>query len=195
MIPFRAMTTLLRVLVLFIAASLSASAMPKAREEAIFVFENRKLTIAVPAGFECLATKDETGTMIVKLASAKEKVSGEVKFLPDPDNQFLSSRARKDLMNEMFFDYVESSTEKAMRFEELEPQVGGGTYCVFTDASLVGKTPLPPGQSLHLTAGLKAWPGVVAVFRVFSNDITSSEYQAVLKLIREGVQEKPVPLK
>ena len=60
MIPFRAMTTLLRVLVLFIAASLSASAMPKAREEAIFVFENRKLTIAVPAGFECLATKDET---------------------------------------------------------------------------------------------------------------------------------------
>ena len=189
------MKTSLWVLFLLPATTLVAGVELKSRQETILLFENRRLTIALPDGFECVPGKDESGMITLKLADQKEKVSGEVKFLPDPEGRFTNARARKDLMNEMFFDYVGSSSEKAMQFEELDPRVGAGTYCVFTDSSLVGKTPLPSGEFLHLTAGLKAWPGVVAVFRFFSNDTASAEYQAVLKLLRESVQEKPAPLK
>lgn len=82
-----------------------------------------------------------------------------------------------------------------MQFEELEPKTGAGTYCVFTDAALVGRSTLPPGEYLHLTAGVKTWPGVVVVFRLFSNDVNSSEYRAILTMLRESLQEKPVPLR
>jgi hypothetical protein len=129
------------------------------------------------------------------LADPKERFSLDCVFLPDPEGELGSARGRAEKLVEMFNSYVESSKEKGMRFEELEPRTGAGTYCVFTDVNLVGKTQLPPGEFLHLTAGLKAWPGVVAVFRFFSNDTTSPEYQGVLKMLRESVDEKPVPLK
>jgi hypothetical protein len=189
------MKTSLSTLLLCFVVTLVAGAAPKSREETVFLFENRKLTIAVPDGFACAIGKDESGMITLKLGEPKDKVSGELKFLPDPEGRFANARARKELMNEMFFEYVDSSNEKGMQFEELEPRVGAGTYCVFTDANLAGRTTFPPGEYLHLTAGLSAWPGVVAVFRVFSNDTTSPEYQAMLKLLREGVQERAVPLK
>jgi hypothetical protein len=107
----------------------------------------------------------------------------------------MNARARKEKMVELFQEYVDSSVEKAMQFEELDPRTGAGTYCVFTDASLVGKKKFPPGEFLHFTTGLKAWPGVLAIFRVFSNDTTSAEYRAAMKMLRESVQEKAVPLK
>jgi hypothetical protein len=58
----------------------------------------------------------------------------------------------------------------------------------------VGRTDLPPGEYLHVTAGLKAWPGVVVIFRFFSNDTDSPGYQAIMKMLRESLQEKSVPL-
>ena len=101
----------------------------------------------------------------VKLSDEKESVTIDIQFLPDPEGRFANARARKELMHDMFVEYVDSSNEKAMQFEELEPRTGAGTYCVFTDTKLVGKTELPPGEYVHLTNGIKAWPGVVAVFR------------------------------
>lgn len=189
------MKTFLPLLSLLLLGPLVAGPTPAPREETLFVFENRRLTVAVPDGFECVKDKDENGMMTLRLAAPKDKVSGELKFLPDPEGQFTHARARKELMNEMFNEYVGTSSEKAMQFEELDPRTGAGTYCVFTDANLVGKTKLPPGEFMHLTTGIKAWPGVVAIFRFYSNDTISSEYQSMLKMLRESVQEKPVPLK
>jgi hypothetical protein len=167
----------------------------QSREESIFLFENRKVAIAVPPGFGYNATKDENGICQVKLGDPKNRVSVDIVFLPDPEQEFKSARSRKELLVDEFKGYVESSSEKAMQFEELDPRVGAATYCVFTDSALVGKTELPPGEYIHLTAGLKVWPGVIAIFRVFSNDTKSAEYQETLKLLRESVQEKAVPLK
>lgn len=165
------------------------------REETLFLFENRKVLIAVPDGLQVSPIRTEDGLASVRLADAKDRVSGELTFLPDPEGRFATPRARRELMHEMFAGYVESSAEKAMQFEELEPRSGAGTYCVFTDAKLVGQSTLPPGEYLHVTTGLKAWPGVVVTFRIFSQDTTSPEYQSVLRLLRESVEERAVPLK
>ncbi|MSU50734.1 MAG: hypothetical protein EXS37_16875 [Opitutus sp.] len=159
------------------------------------MFENRRLTVAVPDGYGYNFSKDDLGLINVQLAAPKEKVTLHLLFIPDPDGEFGRARTRKEKMVELFQEFVDSSVEKAMQFEELDPRTGAGSYCVFTDAKLAGKTDFPPGEYLHFTAGLKAWPGVLAIFRLFSNDTTSPEYQAVIKLLRESVQERPVPLR
>jgi hypothetical protein len=164
-------------------------------EESILLFEGRKVAINVPAGFDYAVNKVDAGAYQVKLGDPKNRVSLEIVFLRDADEQFKGARARREMLNEQFGEYVDSSSEKAMQFEELEPRVGGGTYCLFTDSKLIGKTELPPGEYLHLTAGVKAWPGVFALFRLFSNETTSEEYQAAMKMLRESVEERPVPLK
>jgi hypothetical protein len=95
-----------------------------------------------------------------------------------------------------FQEYVPQSAEQAMQFEELDPRTGAGTYCVFTDATLVGKPQLPANEFLHVTAGVKAWRGGYVVFKLFSNDTLSAEYRALLKMLRDSVAELPVsPLK
>ena len=165
------------------------------REEAVMIFENRKVSVAVPAGCSFSRGADETGLLNVNLADAGNKVSLQLVFVPDPEGQSIQPRPRKEKMVELFNSFVAGSVEKAMRFEELEPRRGVGTYCVFTDASLVGRTDLPPEEYLHLTVGLKAWRGVVVIFRLYSQDTTSAAYQALLQLLRDGVEERPVPLR
>jgi hypothetical protein len=165
-----------------------------ANEETIPLFENHQVTISVPAGFSCARNKDQRGLTAVHIAHPKDKASLQITFFPDPDGQMTTPRAQKELMHETFFSYVETSREKAMQFVDLEPRAGKGTYCVFTDAGLIGKAPYPPGDFLHVTAGVKAWPGVFAVFSIFSNDTTSAEYRELLNTLRDSVQEKAAPL-
>ncbi len=184
----------LKFLALFLLAITGMSAGTK-REEVLFLFENRKLTVAVPPGFGYANGKDDLGLINLQIAAPKDKVTLHVVFVPDPEGQFANARTRKEKMVELFQEYVESSVEKGMQFEELEPRAGVGTYCAFTDASLVGKTRMAPGEYLHVTAGVKAWPGVLAIFRMFSQDTTSAEYQAAMAMLRESVQERAVPLK
>ena len=189
------MKTTITFLLLASAFSLVAHAASKAREETAFLFENRKLVVSVPDGFGSVTSKDDDGIVSMRLAGPKNRLNLELRFLPDPEGRFSQARARKEQMVEMFSDYVGSSSEKGMQFEELGSRTGAGNYCVFTDSALRGKPELPSGEYLHLTAGLKAWPGVVAIFRLFSNDTTSPEYQALMKMLRESVEEKPVPLR
>src|SRR4051812_9875307 len=165
------------------------------REETVFLFENRKLAVAVPEGFGYNNRKDDMGLMNIQVAAPNDKVTLHLLFIPDPDGQFINARARKEKMVELFQEYVDNSVEKAMQFEELDPKTGAGTYCVFTDANLAGKSKFPTGEFLHFTTGLKSWRGVLAIFRLFSNDTTSPEYQAAMKMLRDSVQEKPVPLR
>ena len=187
--------TPLRILFLFPLGFAMGQAAAKDHEETVFLFQNRKVTFAVPEGLGFNSSKDERGIITVRLGHPKDKVSLQVSFLPDAEGRFATARGRKEFMADTFRDYVAGSVEKAMQFEELEPKVGGGTYCVFTDADLISKSKLPPGEFLQSTTGVKAWPGVIAVFTLFSNDTKSKEYQSVLTMLRESVEEKAGPLR
>ncbi len=185
----------LRHSVIFILSGLMISAAGLVREESVLIFGSRKISVVPPIGFTVAKGGDNTGEIALRLSDAKERHSLEIAFLPDAEARQSSPRARREMMNDLFREYVGSSQEKGMQFEELEPRTGAGTYCVFTDANLIGRAEVPAGEYLHLTAGLKAWPGVVAVFRLFSNETDSPEYQALMKTLRESLLERPVPLR
>lgn len=179
---------------LFLATVVAVSAAAQ-RDEPVLIFESRKVSVAVPTGFTFASARDRAGLVNLDLADTEKAVNLHVVFLPDPEGQAMTARSRKERMVELFDELVAGSVEKAMQFEELEPRTGVGTYCAFTDAKLVGQTTFPPGEYLHLTVGVKAWRGVMVVFRLFSNDLKSPAYQAALKLLRESIEEKPVPLR
>lgn len=175
------------------AAAIAARAEP--REVVVPLHEGRRAGVAVPAGFQAVMKKDPAGVPALELAAPHRRVTLRVVFLPDADEAVASARTRREKMFELFREFVDASTEKAMRFEELAPRAGAGTFCVFTDARLAGKAPYPPGEYLHVTAGVKAWDGMLAVFTCFSNDTTSADYQAVLRVLRESLGEKVGPLR
>lgn len=177
-----------------IAAFVLGSSGLVAREEVIMLSETRSISVAVPDGFNFKSGVNARGELAVSLVEAKEKLNLHVTFEPDPEGLFREARARKERLHEEFRSYVEGSVEKAMQFEELQTKVGTATYCVFTDDKLVGKTDFPPGEYLNLTVGVKAWPGIVATFTLFSNDTSSESYRALLNVLRESVHEKPAPM-
>ncbi len=187
-------TLLLRLVAFTFLVSLAASAKEPAREETLLLFQQRRVSVSVPEGFIYSSGKDERGIITAKLSDPKERITLQISFLPDTDGDIATSRGRKEFMAKTFQLYVDGSVEQAMQFEELEPRTGHGTFCVFTDASLVGKSKLPPGEFLNSTTGIKAWGGCMAVFTLLSNGTTSDEYRAAMKLLRESVYEKPTPL-
>lgn len=183
---------LLALLLLASLAVVAAAPKEKAREETLVLFGQRRVTLAVPEGFAYSSNKDERGLITAKITGPKEKISLQISFLPDTEGEFATSRGRKEFMAESFQQYVAGSVEKAMQFEELDPRTGAGTFCVFTDASLVGQTKFPPGEYLHSTTGIKSWRGCLAVFTLMSNNTTSDEYRAAMKLLRESLVEPPL---
>ena len=181
-------------LLIAVVAAVTASA-ADSREETVTIFENRKVVFNVPPGIVATVNKDFRGTAAVQMLEPDAKISFTMTLLPDSERQFENARARREKLVELFNEHVGHSTEKGMQFEELEPRTGAGTYCTFTDARLQGKTTLPPGEFLHLTIGVKTWPGVVVIFELLSQDLESKEHQALMTMLRESVQERPVPLR
>jgi hypothetical protein len=179
------------LLALPFAAALAAP-QEKARDEVLVLFGQRRVTLAVPAGFMFSSDKDERGLITARLGDPQEKISLQISFLPDTAGEFATPRGRKEFLVQTFQRYVAGSVEQAMQFEELEPRAGAGTYCIFTDQDLVGKTSFPPGEYLHATTGLKTWRGCLAVFTLMSNSTSSDEYRAAMRLLRDSLVEPPL---
>jgi hypothetical protein len=185
-----------RVLLLLLLV-LAGTRMPAttAREEAVTLPGNRKVHVTLPDGFEMSAGRDQGGPMLVRIVDREARINLQMTFLPDVQGLMANARARKEFMFETLQHYVEQSVEKAMQFEELEPEVGAGTYCVFTDITLVGRSTLPEGEYLNATAGVKAWPGLAVVFTLLSNGTDSKPYQDAMAMLRRSVHERAVPLR
>ncbi len=165
------------------------------REEILELAPGRRVTIAVPAGFVVERASDPAAPPELRLRDVAGVVSLDLAFLPDPEGRAATPRARRERLVELFQEHVSASVEQAMRFEELEPRRGAGTWCLFTDRALVGRAELPPNEYRLLAVGVKAWPGVMVVFRLFSQDADSPAHRAAWALLRESVEERPVPLR
>lgn len=174
----------------FCAASLRAGPKETAREETLILADNHRVAITVPAGLVFSSGRDEGGLLMVRLADAKETVTLQVQFQPDPEGKLASEQHQMDYLAQICRQYAEGSVEKGYDFKPLEPRTGTGTFCKFTDASIAAPV-LPKGEYLNVTTGVKVSPGWVLVFTLLSNNTTSRDYQAALQLMRESFREIP----
>ena len=180
----------LGLFLLLAATAVGAKEKDKDHDESLILATGKRVSVTVPAGYVYSSGRDESGAIMAKVADAKEKVVLQVQFLPDPDGRFATEQPQMEYLARACQQYAEGSVEKSYNFTPLAPHRGAGTYCVFTDASLVGTEP-PKGQVLNVTTGIKSWPGWFFVFTVLSNDTTSKEYQTALKLVKESFEEIP----
>jgi hypothetical protein len=170
-----------------------AGSVALAREETLALFENRRVSIAVPENFTYASGHDPRGLTTVKITDPGLKVELVVSFLPDPDGRLAKEDDQRAFVADTSLSYARDSVEKDYDFKNLAPRSGTGMYCVFTDSTLVKKLPVPPGDYLKVTTGLKAWPGYFFIFTLLSNDTSSDEYQAAMKLLRQSFEELPPP--
>ncbi len=160
--------------------------------ENIILFQNHRVAIAVPRGFVYSSGRDDDGTIMTKISDPKEKNELQVSFRADPTSRLGTEQQQIDFLAQVCRSYAESSVEHSFDFKPLEPHSGTGTYCSFTDASLVGNTP-PKGEYLSVTTGVKVWSGWAIVFTLLSNDTAGKEYQTLLGLVKDSFEEKTAP--
>jgi hypothetical protein len=158
----------------------------------VILFLDHRVSIAVPQGFMFTSGRDENGTIVAQLADPKQANKLQVQFQPDPSSRLGTERQQMDFLAEACRQYAEGSVEHAFEFKPLEPHSGHGMYCTFTDATLAGHPP-PKGEFLHITTGVKVWPGWVIVFTLLSNDTAAKEYLTLLALVKDSFEEKPPP--
>jgi hypothetical protein len=188
------MRHLIKIFAVLVAlcSSTGLFAKEKAREETVLLDKHR-VTISVPEGYVYSSGRDEQGIIMAKLSDPKEKVDLQVRFQTDTGARLGGEAQQMEFLANVCRQYAESSVEKGYEFRALEPRKGNGTYCSFTDATLAGRLPIPKGEFLHVTTGVKVWNGCVLIFTVLSNDVTSKEYQTALKLVKESFEETPAP--
>ncbi len=172
-----------------LAAGVTLGAKEKSNDQTLLLGDHR-VTIAVPDGYIYSSGRDDQGAIMVKITDAKEKIDLQVRFQPDPDSRLGAESQQMDFLAKICQQYAENSVEKSYDFKQLEPSHGSGTFCAFTDVTLVGHEP-PKGEFLHITTGVKAWLGWALIFTVLSNDTDSKEYQTALKLMKDSFEEKP----
>src|SRR5687767_7158353 len=95
-----------RLSLLLVPLVTGLGAASKTTEETVFLFENRKVAVAVPEGLGFAATKDDRGLMTVRIQDRKEKISLQMTFLPDAEGRFGNARARKEFMHENFQEFL-----------------------------------------------------------------------------------------
>ena len=177
---------------LAICSGAALCAKEKTHDETL-ILDAHRVIISVPEGFVFSSGRDEQGVLMAKITDAREKIDLQVRFEADPTSRLGGEAQQMEFLATVCKQYAEGSVEKGYDFKPLEPHHGSGIYCAFTDASLIGKQPVPRGEFLHITQGVKVSSGWVLVFTVLSNDITSKEYQTALKLVKDSFEEASAP--
>ncbi|MFN7141150.1 MAG: hypothetical protein ACK4UN_17615 [Limisphaerales bacterium] len=79
--------------------------------------------------------------------------------------------------------FVSASVEKKQTLKDFSLGTGFGSYCLFTDASLVGKEPEP--GNYKVMAGGQVQPGddLIGVVSLLADDADGLEMKAMLKII------------
>lgn len=157
-----------------------------AAEESLEKFEivpGVEVSLAVPEKWS-LSRSAGGGYPSVALQSADGAVSLQVSLFPDARGLMADPEMRAVMMTDVVARFLPDSLEQEVRLQQLNPRLGSGIYCVFTDAKLVAVKELPPNEFRHATAGLRSADGWFAVFTIFSQDTASADYRTALDLVR-----------
>jgi len=80
-------------------------------------------------------------------------------------------------------EFVSESVEKRENLKQFSLETGFGAYCLFTDASLVGKTPSPGDYKVMGSGIVQPGKDMTGVVTLFANDGDSKEFKAMVSII------------
>ncbi|WP_395739521.1 hypothetical protein [Prosthecobacter sp.] len=86
--------------------------------------------------------------------------------------------------------FVPGSVEKKQNLKDFSPGTGCGFYCLFTDASLVGKAAKPDDYKVMGSGVVQPGDNMVGVVSLFADEAEGVEMKAMLKII-SSLEIKP----
>jgi hypothetical protein len=86
--------------------------------------------------------------------------------------------------------FVEQSVEKKENLKEFSLEKGYGAYCLFTDASLVGKNPTPGDYKIMGSGVVQPGDNMLGVVSILCDEAEGNEFKAMLGIIN-SLKVKP----
>ncbi len=141
-----------------------------------------KINISVPMGYSFEPTNNPDGSVGIKM---ENPVWGIVIYaiVANDKNPAVTRREwQQSKLIEHMSQHVARASESDYAFKPFTPLKGTGLYCAFSAFGADKGGEPPPGETTHVTGGIKAWPGAVVLFQIFSNGVTSQEYHEAFDL-------------
>jgi len=86
--------------------------------------------------------------------------------------------------------FVSESVEKKKNLKDFSLEKGHGAYCLFTDASLVGKKPKPGDYKVMGSGEVQPADNMLGVVSLFADNADGPELKAMIKII-DSLKVKP----
>lgn len=151
-----------------------------------------KAEIPVPKGWRLSATKQEDAGIVCVLTPPEGiNAQGVISFAFTPAGESTSKGQVDEKTLAAADNYVDHSVEKKKNLKHFDLTGDAyGSYCYFTDATLVGQ-PSTKGEFKALATGI-IWfsPDVSAVVMLLADDDLGADYKSLIKAV-SGVKITP----
>jgi hypothetical protein len=155
-----------------------------ASAETIDLGTHGTLSVTPPKGWTIAKQKEEdAGYVLVFSPPADVNAQLVLNVVFPPDRQPLSKEAIQDEALAAGDQWVESSVEKKKVIREMKLSAGYGAYCVFTDASRVGKPAEKDNFKIVVSGILWFSEDVKAGLVMMADDENGPEFKAMLEAV------------
>jgi hypothetical protein len=159
-----------------------------AEDVAIDVPFGDKLKVVVPDGWKhSIVQPVPSLPPTLDIEEPKAPLMLKITFLPDRDGKLAKEAELNKLMKATTGLYLAGSVEQKLELQPIKTKNGRGVYATFTDASLVDKKELPPGQFRIVTSGILVVGKQAAAFTLLANRLDGKEYEAAMQILTEGI--------
>jgi hypothetical protein len=139
------------------------------------------LSIDVPAGWKLSSHREEESGYALTLTppgDVNARCIFSVAFM-EPGEPVTRDKVQEQVLN-IGDQFVDASVEKKKVLKELNPKGSYGYYCVFTDASMVGKPSAKDEFKVVAVAVLRLTDDVMAAVSIAADDEKGPEFQSML---------------
>ena len=170
-------------------ACIFAAAVPVAADDvSVQVPGGDLVKVVVPAGWKhSVAQPVPTLPPTLEIQEPTAPLVLKITFLPDPNGKLAKDEELKKLMKASTGLYLAGSVEQKLELWPLTTKNGRGVYATFTDASLLDKKELPPGQFRIVASGILLVGKQAAAFTLLTNRLEGKEYEAAMQILSEGI--------
>jgi hypothetical protein len=143
--------------------------------------------LVVPEGWTFAEARNpQDGVQTIELSDPKKEVLLGPLFLPDLKGQLSTRASLQARMGELSQAYLEGSVEKTMELNFFDAPTGPVAWASFTDRSLVGR-PIPEGQKLISTTGLRSWKGAFLFFTLLADSVETASSRQAMDIVRAAI--------
>ncbi len=138
-------------------------------------------SLTIPKDWTLASQKEEdAGYVLIVSPPAAVNAKLIINVVFPPDRQPLSKEAIQDETNAAADQYVDASVEKKKVLREFKLGSGYGTYCVLTDASMVGKPTQKDSFKMAATGVIWFSEDVKAGVTMVADDQNGPDFAALL---------------